>query len=215
MFMLVYLGGRGYMVYERPLISQNIYYTIFPIYSPLRNCNNNKLLKKIVNKHYFHKNMYSGFFKTDKNIRRSVCNWYWYTYHIAGYISNYLIITYTVESRKQLRRCIKCQFFKFFKIRVVFEILLNSIVCFFAFSSSYIQVRVIIKVELFSRFYGITNMINVNCVLICLFLEVFLYFLFFFPFQKCSTRSLIDSTFFENLTTSRESMALWLQTQSL
>ncbi len=62
---------------------------------------------------------------------------------------------YTVESRKQLGRCIKCQFFKFFKIRVVFEILLNSIVCFFAFSSSYIQVRVIIKVELFSRFYGI------------------------------------------------------------
>ena len=64
------------------------------------------------------------------------------------------VIPNTVESRKQLGHCIKCQFFKFFKIRVVFEILLNSIVCFFAFSSSYIRVRGIIKVEVFSRFYG-------------------------------------------------------------
>ena len=64
------------------------------------------------------------------------------------------VIPNTIESRKQVGHCIKCQFFKFFKIRVVFEILLNSIVCFFAFSSSYIRVRVIIKVEVFSRFYG-------------------------------------------------------------
>ena len=41
------------------------------------------------------------------------------------------------------------------KIRVIFEILLNSIVCFLQFSSSYNQVRLIIKVDLFSRFYGI------------------------------------------------------------
>ena len=40
------------------------------------------------------------------------------------------------------------------KIRVIFEILLNSIVCFLQFSSSYIQIRVIIKVEVFPRLYG-------------------------------------------------------------
>ena len=41
-----------------------------------------------------------------------------------------------------------------FQIRVIFEILLNSIVCFLQFSSGYIRVRVIIKVDLFSGFYG-------------------------------------------------------------
>ena len=41
-----------------------------------------------------------------------------------------------------------------FKIRVIFEILLNSIVCFLQFGSSYNQVRLKIKVDLFSRFYG-------------------------------------------------------------
>ena len=39
-------------------------------------------------------------------------------------------------------------------IGVVFKILLNSIVCFLQFSSSYIQIWGIIKVEVFSRFYG-------------------------------------------------------------
>ena len=61
----------------------------------------------------------------------------------------------TVESQKQLDVVLKCQFFKIFKIRVIFEILLNSIVCFFQFSSGYIRVRVVIKVDLFSGFYGI------------------------------------------------------------
>ena len=42
-----------------------------------------------------------------------------------------------------------------FQIRVIFEILLNSIVCFLQFSSGYIQISVIIKVDLFSGFYGI------------------------------------------------------------
>ena len=41
-----------------------------------------------------------------------------------------------------------------FKIRVIFEILLNSIVCFLQFSSGHVRVRVIIKVDLFSGFYG-------------------------------------------------------------
>ena len=44
-----------------------------------------------------------------------------------------------------------------FQIRVIFEILLNSIVCFLQFSSGYIQVSVIIKVDLFSGFYGSNN----------------------------------------------------------
>ena len=75
----------------------------------------------------------------------------------CGSLPSAIIFLLTVESRKQLGPCIKCQFFKFFKIRVVFEILLNSIVSFFAFSSSYIRVRGIIKVEVFSRFDGILN----------------------------------------------------------
>ena len=40
-------------------------------------------------------------------------------------------------------------------IRVVFETLLNSIVCFQPFQQCYTQVRVVIKFKLFSRFYGI------------------------------------------------------------
>ena len=39
-------------------------------------------------------------------------------------------------------------------ISVVFKILLNSIVCFLHISSSYFRVRGIIKVAVFSRFYG-------------------------------------------------------------
>ena len=53
----------------------------------------------------------------------------------------------TVESRKQLGRCIK------FSIKFP-RVLLNSIVCFLQFSSSYIQIRGIIKVEVFPRLYG-------------------------------------------------------------
>ena len=60
-----------------------------------------------------------------------------------------------VKSQKQLDVVLKCQFFKIFKIRVIFEILLSSIVCFLQFSSCYIQVRVIIKVMVFLQFYGI------------------------------------------------------------
>ena len=60
----------------------------------------------------------------------------------------------TVESRKQLGRCINFSIKIFQTISVVFKILLNSIVCFLHISSSYFQVRGIIKVEVFSRFYG-------------------------------------------------------------
>ena len=49
-----------------------------------------------------------------------------------------------------------------FKIRVIFEILLNSIVCFLQFSSGYIRVRLIIKVDLFSRFYGIFEICTIQ-----------------------------------------------------
>ena len=41
-----------------------------------------------------------------------------------------------------------------FKIRVILEILLNSIVCFLQFSYFAIRDRLIIKVDLFSQFYG-------------------------------------------------------------
>ena len=61
----------------------------------------------------------------------------------------------TVESRKQLGRCINFSIKIFQTISVVFKILLNSIVCFLHISSSYFRVRGIIKVEVFSRFYGI------------------------------------------------------------
>ena len=49
-----------------------------------------------------------------------------------------------------------------FKIRVILEILLNSIVCFLQFSSGYIQVSVIIKVDLFSGFYGTYVLYNLE-----------------------------------------------------
>ena len=62
--------------------------------------------------------------------------------------------SYTVKSRKQLGRCIKF-WIKFPRVILkLFENLLNRRVCFLHFSSSYIQVRAIIKVELSSRFYG-------------------------------------------------------------
>ena len=37
---------------------------------------------------------------------------------------------------------------------------------------------------IFKQCFNITNMINIYCVLICLFLELFLYFLFFFHFRN-------------------------------
>ena len=61
---------------------------------------------------------------------------------------------------KTSQRCIKMSMLM---TRLIFEILLNSIVCFLHFFSSYIQVRVIIKVGVFLRFYGryiISNFLN-------------------------------------------------------
>ena len=55
-----------------------------------------------------------------------------------------------------------------FKIRVIVEILLNSIVCFLQFSSTYIRVRLIIKVVVFSRFYGICLVMEVKGRHICI-----------------------------------------------
>ena len=53
---------------------------------------------------------------------------------------------------KTTRHCIKNSMLM---ISVIFKILLNSIVCFLHISSSYFRVRGIIKVVVFSRFYGI------------------------------------------------------------
>ena len=55
---------------------------------------------------------------------------------------------------KTTRHCIKNSKLM---ISVIFKILLNSIVCFLLISSSYFRVRGIIKVAVFSRFYGICN----------------------------------------------------------
>ena len=52
---------------------------------------------------------------------------------------------------KTTRRCIKMSSIL---IRVIFEILLNIIVCFLHFSSSYIQVRVIFEFVVFTGLYG-------------------------------------------------------------
>ena len=65
----------------------------------------------------------------------------------------YLVLPYYRKIAKTSRTYIKMSTFQ---IRVIFEILLNSIVCFLQFSSGYIQVSVIIKVDLFSGFYGTT-----------------------------------------------------------
>ena len=69
---------------------------------------------------------------------------------------NFATFSNTVESRKQLERCINFSIKIFQTISVVFKILLNSIVCFLHISSSYFRVRGIIKVVVFSRFYGST-----------------------------------------------------------
>ena len=61
----------------------------------------------------------------------------------------------TVESRKQLGRCIKFSIKFPHVILKLFEKLLSRKVGFLHFSSSYIQVRAIIKVEVSSRLYGI------------------------------------------------------------
>ena len=53
---------------------------------------------------------------------------------------------------KTTRRCIKNSMLM---ISVIFKILLNSIVCFLRIFPSYFGVRGIIKVVVFSRFYGI------------------------------------------------------------
>ena len=55
---------------------------------------------------------------------------------------------------KTTRRCIKNSMLM---ISVIFKILLNSIVCFLHISSSYFWVWGIIKVAVFSRFYGKYN----------------------------------------------------------
>ena len=55
---------------------------------------------------------------------------------------------------KTTRRCIKNLMLM---ISVIFKILLNSIVCFLHISSSYFRVRGVIKVVVFSRFYGISK----------------------------------------------------------
>ena len=67
-----------------------------------------------------------------------------------GYFYTKLTQVTTVESRKQLGRCINFSIKIFQTISVLFKILLNSIVCFLHISSSYFLVRGIIKVEVFS-----------------------------------------------------------------
>ena len=61
-----------------------------------------------------------------------------------------------------MQRCTKSKFSIKFPsgILKLFENLLNRRVWFLHFSSSYIRVRAIIKVELFSRFYGIKKFLN-------------------------------------------------------